>query len=300
MPSVCAWRDLLYVVALSVFVSVVGCNVYDEVGPPATSVEGLLADARIALTNEKPERAVRLLERAYEKDSTDVEVRVELANALYAVHDLDVFAVQAAAEQLNGGEPVSETDRSARDACSNGIAPSRSPERFLSVSFDDESPLAMIAARRPQLQRVAHLLVEGVLARRLDAFAETSPMVRAKGYLLAGLTRTGRRLLDVRAAVRETESELYVDTETSSASLVVCSPNTETRERVERAFCRLKSGIHQSLVWLRARNEHIHSDQSGLLIETLTQQAAALSGRRSCVEATEPRLTLSRQHRSSG
>ena len=301
MPAVSAWRGLFYAIALSIFASVAGCNVYDDVGPSATSVEGLLADARVALTNENPKRAVRLLERAHEKDSTDVEVRIELANALYAVHDVDVFAVRAAAKQLNGEKPVSGTDRGGQTACSNGVAPSGSPEWFLTVSFDAESPLGMVAARAPQLRRVSSLLVAGVLARRPDTFAEMSPAVQAKGYLLAGLTRTSRRLLGVRTAVLDTESALYVDTETSSPSLVVCSSGSEARAQVERTLCRLRSGIQQSLDWLQARNEHVHSDQTGLLIDTLTRQAATLLGRLSCARATDARPTSPlRQLPSSG
>lgn len=300
MPTLCAWRSLFYAIALFSLVGLTGCNVYDDVGPSATSVEGLLADARVALTNENPERAVRLLERAHEKDSTDVEVRIELANALYALHALDVFGVRAAAKQLNGEEPVSGTEQTEQAACSNGAAPSRSPDRFLTVSFDDESPLGEVAARRPQLRRVARLLVEGVLARRPDALAETPPVVQAKGYLLAGLTRTSRRLLGVRTAVLDTESALYVDTETTSPSLVVCSPGSNPRARVERALCRLRSGMQQSLAWLQARNEHVHSDQTSLLIDTLTRQVATLQDRRSCTEATDPRPTPLQQHKSSG
>lgn len=291
MPAVSAWRCLFCAIVFSIVGSVAGCNVYDDVGPSASSVEGLLADARVALTNENPKRAVRLLERAHEKDSTDVEVRIELANALYAVHALDVFAVRAAAKQLNGEEPVSDADLMGQNACSNGVAPSRSPDRFLTVSFDDESPLGIVAARAPQLRRVAGLLVAGVLNRRPDAFAETPPTVQAKGYLLAALTRTSRRLLDVRTAVLETESELYVDTETTSPSMVVCSPSSETRARVERALCRLRSGMQRALTWLHTRNEHVHSDQTGLLIDTLTRQVEALRGRLSCTEATDTRLT---------
>ncbi|MFB6098768.1 MAG: hypothetical protein ABEK84_06610, partial [Salinibacter sp.] len=93
-PWTPVWRILL------VGLLVGGCNVFEVSPLRSSNVDTLLAEARTALAGDNPYRAVRLLKRAYEIDSTDVRVRVELGNALYSKQGLDVFALRDAVKHL--------------------------------------------------------------------------------------------------------------------------------------------------------------------------------------------------------
>jgi hypothetical protein len=271
-------------------VGAIGCNVMDGLGPSATGVDALLSDARTALATGHPQRAVRLLETAYETDSTNVEVRVALSNALYAAQDLDVFTLRSAVERLNGKGTVPGPESSRKMVCTEGASPDRAPERFRAVPIGGDEALRRFANRQRLLHRVSRLLVDGVLARRPGAFAELPPEMQAKGYLLATLTGMGRHLGRVRTAVLETKTTLYLDTEAARSSLVACSPTPAARTLVNEALCRLQDDTQRALVWLRARNDQVGSDQTGVLIEPLRRHAEMLRGRSSCEPAAGARL----------
>jgi hypothetical protein len=304
MPFVSScWRLFGIVAVVSALgLGALGCNVFDGLGSSGRSVDELLADARIAMTNGRPDRAVRLLESAHEKDSTHVEVRIELANALYAAGGVDVFALRAAVEHLAGtggeaGQPASDAA-----ICTEGPRPARSPEAFVAISFGEAEALRPLVDRRNRLRRVSRLLVDGVLNRRSAAFAALSPEVRATGYVLAAVTRVARRLLAVREAALDTGSTVYVDVrETAASSVVACSPTDPDLRRVERVLCRLGEGIGQSVSWLQARNDLTNSAQTALLIDLLRAYAGALRSRLPCSGATAPQLSdLSSERPSAG
>lgn len=261
-----------------------GCNVFDGLGPSPTSVEDLLADARVAMTNENPQHAVRLLETAFETDSTNVEVRIELANALYAARDVDLFTVRSTVEHLNGkGAAEAATGDSDEELCTEGANSPRSPGRFLAISVEDHEGLQILSDARDRIRRVSRLVVDGVLRRRPEAFAEGPVEVRSKGFLLAALTRLSRRLLGVRDVLRATEGTLYVDQESDPpGALVACGPTTEDRNQVERSLCRHKAGVLQGAFWLERRNELLNSEQTSLLLDLLETHREALRTQLSC------------------
>lgn len=260
-----------------------GCNVFDGLGPSPTSVEELLADARVAMTNGNPQRAVELLETAYETDSTNVAVRIELANALYAAPDVDLFTVRSAVEHLNGKGAEVPTGDSDAEVCTEGASSPRSPGRFLAISVEDHDGLQVLWAERDRIKRVSRLVVDGVLRRRAEAFAEAPVEVRSKGFLLAALTRLSRRLLGVRDALQATESALYMDQESDPpGALVACSPTTEDRDRVERSLCRHEEGVSQAASWLKRRNELFSSEQTSLLLDLLGTHREALRTQAAC------------------
>lgn len=290
-------RLLCVVVSIVIGVSGFGCNLYGGLEPSRASVEDLLADARVALTTGHPQRAVRLLETAYERDSTDVRVRIELANALYAAHDVDVIALRAAVERLNGNGDVSATAGRISGVCSVGTDASPPPDQLQAVALNEA--LSAFVGHRAQLRRASRLLVEGVLGQRGDAFAAVSEELQAKGYLLAALTRMGRRLMRVRTVMRATESTLYVDGEADPPTLVACSPTKAARQQVEGALCRLRDGSQQALAWLRLRNDRTDSDQAALLIDVLSRHRAALDGRFSCSTASDGGSSSFPQHASA-
>ena len=94
----------------------------------------------------------------------------------------------------------------------------------------------------------------------------------------------------VRAAVLDTKTILYLDTEAARSILVACSPTPAARTLVSEALCRLQDETQRALVWLQARNDQVGSDQTGLLIEKLRRHAEILRARSSCKPAAGARL----------
>ncbi len=264
-----------------------GCNVFDGVGPSPNSVKSLLADARVAMTNGNAPRAVQLLETAFDSDSTDVEVRIELSNALYAANAVDLFAVRSTVEHLNGMEAQTTSEGSEAVVCTDDADPSGTPDRFPVISLVDHTGLQTLAAGRGQIQRVSRLVVDGVLNRRTEAFAALSAEVRSKGLLLAALTRLSRRLLAVRDTLSVTESTLLVDEDsTPPGALVACGPTVGDLDQVERSLCRHEEGVSQSVLWLERRNELSSSEQTALLLDVLKSHREALRTRLPCARSS--------------
>lgn len=261
---------------------------FDGVGSSPDSVENLLADARVALTNGNAQRAVRLLETAFEKDAGDVEVRVELANALFAANDVDLFAVRSAVEVLNGKGAETTPEGSEADACTDDATPLATPERFPVIPLEGDNGLSTLAAERGRIQRVSRLVVDGVLNRRTESFAAAPIKVRSKALLLAALTRLSRRMLSVRDALGATESSLYIDKEsTPPGALVACGSTTEDRNQVERSLCRHEEGVSQSALWLERRNDLLSSEQTSVLLDLLGTHREALQTRLPCSRLTD-------------
>lgn len=276
-----SWRHaFVLIVVLGLGTGTVGCNVFEAGEPNPTSVEDLLADARVAMTKNDPQRAVRLLEDAFETDSTDVEVRIELVNALYAAHGVDVFTLRSVLEPGNEKATVADT---AAPVCTDGGDSTRSSEEATIFIDRETDRLQDLVGQREWMQRASRLVIQGVLERRPEAFAAEAHDTRAKGYLLAALTGASLRLMAVRTAVWETEGTLYVDdSRSSSRAFIACGPTTEAVARIERTLCRLEDGFSQAISWLRARNELVGSEQTNLLISPLETNASAVQARRAC------------------
>jgi hypothetical protein len=261
-----------------------GCNVFDGVQPEPSSVDALLADARVAMTNGNSERALRLLETAHDRDSTHIGVRIELANAIYASNDLDLFTVRSAVEHLSGTGD-SPPNNGIEPVCTGGGDSAPSSRQFEPIML--EEALEEFASYREQMRRVSRLVVTGGIQRRGEAFSKEPPSARVKGYLLAALTRVSLRLLTIQDEIQDTNTTLYVDVEDATPrAFIACGGTTESIARAERSFCRGAQGTQEAISWLQARNDLIGSDQSSLIIDLLEAHADAMQTRHSCAGAT--------------
>lgn len=280
------WRHFCAAVLVLVsIVSTLGCNAFEDVQPAPSTVEALLADARTAMTKGNHQRAVRLLETAFERDSTHIEVRIELASALYSVKGLDAFTVRAAIEHMNGKGASVASETAVGDICTSepdsvGIA-----DRLRGISFKDDA-IQSLVEERETLQRVSQLVIQGGLQGRADAFAREAAEVRAKGYHLAALTRLSLRLEAVKEAVRGAKGTLFVVSDGVTPAFIVCGEALNAVSRIERALCREQRGAVQAVSWLQARNDLIGSEQTALLIDLLETHIGALRTRLSCSSTT--------------
>lgn len=266
-----------------------GCNVFNFVDSTPKTVDGLLADARSALTAGNPSRAIQLLERALEKDSTDVRVRVELGNALYTDRGLDIFALRAAGEHLvdsTGSAFPSSLDQSRSTSretvCTGGMQPSQSSDRYTTIPLDAD-PLRFLSERRDVVRRVDDLLVEGVLRRRLGAFTDASLRVRRTGLLVGAVTVAVEELINVREVFGETGGALFLDRRPQQGHvLLACAETDKTLRQSHQALCTLATATRRAIQWLRNRNQISENEQENVLIEPLQAVSDAASAQVEC------------------
>lgn len=271
-------RLLLMVVLVS------GCNVLDGRAPAPKSVDALLADARTALRADHPSRAVRVLERALQKDTTDVRVRVELGAALYAERGLDVFMVRAAMDHLVQDDSTSSPSPQAsrRVVCTDGAQPSAAPGRYSSVAIAGD-PLRALVRREAVVERVRRLVVAGVLERRATAFSGARSSLRRKGRLIGATTVAVRALLHLSERVRAAGGTLFRDREAGSIpALVACAETATALASCRGALCALGRALRRGHEWLRTRDRLSGRKTDAPLTKGFGETAAAATTRANC------------------
>jgi hypothetical protein len=261
-----------------------GCNVLDGRAPAPKSLDALLADARTALRADHPSRAVRVLERALQKDTTDVRVRVELGAALYAERGLDVFMVRAAMNHLAQDDSTSSPSLQAsrRVVCTDGAQPAAAPGRYSSVAIAGD-PLRALIRREAVVERVRRLVVAGVLERRATAFSGARPSLRRKGRLIGATTVAVRALLYLSERVRAAGGTLFRDREAGSIpALVACAETATALASCRGALCTLGRALRRGQEWLRTRDRLSGRKTDAKLTKAFGETAAAATTRANC------------------
>lgn len=273
-----------------------GCNVFEGMSPSPTTVSGLLAEGRSALAEGEASRAVRLLERAYERDSTHIGVRVELGNALYADRGIDVFTVRAVLRHL-GRDSISATgarsslDTAAREAtvCTDGAQPRGGDGRYVPVPLDHES-LRPLREHGATIERVRSLVVDGVLHERAVAFSDAAMRVREKGRLIGALTLLMSEIIRLQEKLTAVGGSLYRERRPSSPALVACAPTEDRLEEVRQALCQLGGAGEQAVEWLARRHALLGRGQNSVLIAPIETFIETVNGRAKCTGPTVTRL----------
>jgi hypothetical protein len=264
-----------------------GCNVYEGIAPTPKTVDALVSDAETALATGDTGRAVRLFERAFEADSTDIRVRVGLGNALYADRGLDVFALQRAAEHLVGAsaDSAGSTGKRApksRSVCTDGAPPDSVSARYDAVPLN-AAALRRVSDRASVVERVRRLVVAGVLRRQSEAFTAADPAVRRKGLLVGTVTVVARAAIDVRSVLRSTDSALFLDRSSAAGpALVSCASTEDALAQNHGAVCRLGAAAQQGRQWLQARAESTEDDRDAVLSRRLQALVEATRDRIDC------------------
>lgn len=282
------WREPVWLVLLIGGLLSPGCNIFTVFPSEPNTVDALVTDARTALAAGNSSRAIQLLERAFEKDSTDVRVRVELGNALYGEHKLDVFTLRAAAEHLlassdsSSGLSASRPSRGV-EVCTDGAQPDSASERYKHVSTD-ATPIQRLADRASVVQRVRDLVVRGVLDRRAALFSTASVRVRRKGLLVAAITVMVHEIIKLQRVFRLPERTLFLDREGQPEwALVACAESQDTLTRNREALCTLSDGTSRAIQWLQARNRLSDgNDDKDVFIGGLEDVADAANARTDC------------------
>lgn len=169
-------------IAASVFVTalvVSGCNLLDSAYNEGGSIDNLVEDARFARANGDFVRAVELLEDAYDRDSDNAIVRVELATTLMqreGLNSVDLVGQVSdfVTEAIDSAEGMDQSEDAARfggEVCSyTSGEPNR--EVFDPAAFEGYSN---IIASLPLLRRVRDLLSGGTGAVLPSTLLALSP-----------------------------------------------------------------------------------------------------------------------------
>lgn len=278
-------RMIIGLALVCVGLGIGGCNVFDGIAPSPDSVDALVSDAETALATGNAARAVRLFERAFEKDSTDVRVRVGLGNALYADREIDVFTLRRATEHFVESGKTAETSgvgKSAREQarCTDGAQPAS--DGYEAVSLD-AAPIQDLTEHASIIDRVHGLVVSGVLENPERGFASVEPRVRRIAFLVGSLTAVAHGVVAVDGVFGTTESTLFLDSEFASGpALVACASNSRALSQLHGALCRLRDGAQRGGLWLQARNEGEDEAQSSVLTERLQMLDDVIRARIDC------------------
>lgn len=281
-------RRILVGLVLGAGILVGGCNVFSGLGAEPNTVEELLAEARAALSAGESGTAVRLLERALDKDSTDVRVRVELGNALYSDRDLDLFAFREAAEHL-AEDPDSSAAAGSSTAhpgvdrvCTAGADPETSSDRYTSISVE-AAAIDRLVGRRALIDRVHSLIVEGTIEQRSGALNEAAARLRRKAFLVGAATVFMRGSIGLRDAILETESTLYFDRQVGPhGAILACAPSDSALDRAHEALCDLGAEADRAVRWLDARAELSGGTRTKDLVQWLQRVDRGTGARAGC------------------
>lgn len=287
---VVSWREAAWLV-LFVGLLIGGCNVFDGLTAGPNTVDELLTDARTALAGGNPARAVQLLEQAFEKDSSDVRVRIELGNALYSERGLDVFVLRAAVDHLVAPSDSSTSSTagaasSGMDVCTAGDRPDPATERYVRIPME-AVPFRRLSERTAVVERVRRLVVEGVFSRRSESLEEAGVSVRRKGFLVGAITKAVTGVIGVRENFIDQESTLLLDREAQPhRALVACARGEDVLARSQAALCTLSDATQSSIQWLQARNRLSESGAEGaVLIAPMRDLVDAARLRTGCPES---------------
>ena len=207
-------------------------------------VEIAVQDAIIARQSGDYDKAVQILERAYERDTTNAKVRVELATTLLERDDIDLLDVDRIAQFISEGVGAEgRVETAARSGAACVYAGDPGAESFELTSIEGFTDLVAEVA---SIDRANDLLAT-VIPPQIGEFDLCSNVVDGQlsydrdGALAAlydqGLTETQvRQVLAVNALARIIDAYLFVSTEIvqevtwyrlSDGTIAICADNPE-------------------------------------------------------------------------
>ncbi len=263
----------LLVMAASMLFLSAGCNVFEPFYEAGSSddPEVLLDDARYALQNGEPDKAVAILEKAFAVDSSNAEVRVELAAALFLANGIDVLVMKDLAEFIT--ESSSSAGKHQRFNTSQALACSfaGNEAEVRTLHFEEEPAYLTIVEHSPIIDRVM-ALVDGVLDNEGNLSGNTDAnrqMTRAIANLSAAIKLITR-------AVELAEGDIY----SVGTSIGYCAPTQEALDAIETAIVCGRGALHyldNAAHALGRRQQLIDSDDTEFvdLVQDLRDEISA-------------------------
>lgn len=247
-----------------------GCNVFGGLSEEnSDDPEVLLSEARAALTQGQPDRAVDLLREALAADSSNAEVRVELASAMLEARDVDIVTLRSMGRFIIGDEKrtsISNTHESGR--CTFDQEPVSLPV----FDYEDAPEYQVFVENEAVFEEVQALLGD----ERID-FEALAAELRARRLLVGAFADIATAVLEINRRIKALDATLY---RLPSGAIGLCAPTPEDRFQLEKDIvCALLPRIEAALEELNARNGLIGREpDEGVIIDIVRDAIEAIRG----------------------
>ncbi len=184
-----------------------GCNAFefmhDEESDDPTV---LLDDARIAMQNGDPQKAVDFLEKALAKAPENPEIRIELSAALFQANEIDLLVMKDLAEFIS--------DDQSTTSFSGGIAQKSPPacnfrdeiDTTTRIDFNIDPAYLLLLENEETLQRAVELLSNTLES---EAAQELSDHVLSNAHLMRAIANMAASVIEIIQQADAAEATLH-------------------------------------------------------------------------------------------
>lgn len=241
MPS--AFRPLSALLLALLLLPLAAC---DETGGMSTDADVAVQDAVIARQSGDYEQAVTILEAAYERDTTNAEVRVELATTLLERDGINLLDIDRIAQFISDGVGASARAASAPTARRGAACVYAADPGAQTFELTEVEGFADLVGEAASIDR-ANVLLSAVIPEQIAEFDLCSNVIDGqlsydRDGALAALYAEGlseaqvRQVLAVNALARIIDAYFFVSTEVmaevtwyrlSDGSIAICADDPE-------------------------------------------------------------------------
>ncbi|WP_022835214.1 tetratricopeptide repeat protein [Salisaeta longa] len=264
-----------------------GCNLFGSGSlDSADTVDELVADANVAISQGNYDKAVELLETAYEQAPENPEVRIKLSTALYGQAGLNVIDLKELVDYISGLEDDAARSLFAPKAglqCSLEAAePDPAAQGYERIALEGVPALAPFIDNEGVINRVAGNIIEMAFAQT-EAFNELPADLKASWYTIAAFSNIGEAVLLVYNEAVARGGKLFRD---ANDSIVFCAPEQTDLDALECEAYRIaeqenligsESELALALRFIEDKNTLYGSnDDTGIIPESLQRMITAI------------------------
>lgn len=252
------------------------------------TVDELVADADVAISQGDYDSAVASLETAYDREPENPEVRIKLTTALYGQADLDVVDLKEMVDYVSGLEDE-QAGTNSRVSAKNGLQcsvesaePSPSEQGYEEIDLRENEVFSVFFNNESLVSRVATQILDRQFSQT-EEFQELPADLRASWFTNVSFTEIARAILVVHNEATERGGRLFRD---SNDGVVFCAPEQADLDALECEAYRVaeqedligqESLLAAALRFLTLKNEQFGaSGEDGLIPEALNELIGAV------------------------
>ncbi len=184
-----------------------GCNAFEFMhDEDSNDPDVLLDDARIAMQNGDPEKAVAFLEKALEKAPNNPEIRIELSGALFQANDIDLLVMKDLAEFISDDQTAT--------SFAGGIAHKSLPacnftdevDTTTRIDFNIDPAYLLLLNNVEVLDRALELLSSTLESEEAQALTDH---VRSNAHLMRAIANMATSVIEIKQQADAAEASLH-------------------------------------------------------------------------------------------
>ncbi|MEM8484642.1 MAG: tetratricopeptide repeat protein [Bacteroidota bacterium] len=205
-----------------------GCNAFEFMhDEESNDPDVLLDDARIAMQNGDPEKAVDFLEKALEKAPENPEIRIELSAALFQSNEIDLLVMKDLAEFISDDQNATHL--------AGGIAYKSPPacnfrdevDTTIRIDFDIDPAYLLLLDNEEVLQRAVSLLSSTLESEAAQALTDH---VRSNAHLMRAIANMATSIIEIKQQADAAEASLH---RLRSGNIGYCAANDAALAQLE-------------------------------------------------------------------